>query len=337
MNYKTPPHPKFPSKTHPSESVFSEAVEEIASGKPIDRNRAKVVIIVDDCRHAIRALREPLGGHFTSIITSPPYFGLRNNGCGTRQIGLGSFAEYQAAILEICSGLRTLAKKEALFWLQIGDKWAGGGNGRPGKNAQVAKATTSRDVAGQFEVLPRGYKRRELMDLPGLCKESARTAGWMLINKIIWYKGKALPCAKDRLGDAYEHLLLFSKRPSWNMNKDALPDDLSGCRENVWCIPSNANDTAARYGVDHSSTFPPQLSGACAVLSSRPGEWILDPFGGLGNTAIGALRFGINTVLIEQNPDYAEATAKRLTDLPEEFRPDVKVFRFNNSTSLHLS
>lgn len=297
------------------------------------RRPSKVVIVVGDSRLILGYLSDMLAAFFAVIVTSPPYFGLRNNGCGTRQIGLGKMALYQAALGEVFALCHSLLADRGLLWLQMGDAWAGAGKGRPGPNAKIAKSSPSRDVQGLSEITPPGFRKREMMQLPQINKELASGAGFILRNLVIWYKGQAFATAKDRLGSAYESLLMLSKGTSWDFYKDALPEDLkeSMCDTNVWLIPPSRNDAAREYGVDHSSTFPPQLPGACSVLSAKRGEWVLDPFGGLGTTALGALRFGINTVLIEQNPHYAFAAAHQLLDLEDEFRPDVRVILTSNT------
>lgn len=305
-----------------SETVHQECVA------PVGRN-AKVVIIVGDCRDILKCLIVLLAHFFAAFITSPPYFGLRNNGCGDQQIGLGKLALYRAALGEVFAYCYALLGRNGLFWLQMGDAWAGAGKGPPGKNAKIAKDTASRNVQGLSEITPPGFAKREMMQLPQINKELAQTAGFVLRNMVIWYKGQSYWTAKDRLENAYETILMLSKGAGakWDLYKDALPQDLkeSMCDTNVWLIPPSDNDAAREYGVDHSSTYPPQLPGACSVLSAKRGQWVLDPFGGLGTTALGALRFGINTVLIEQNPHYAFAAARQLLDLDDEFRPEVRV------------
>jgi site-specific DNA-methyltransferase (adenine-specific) len=297
---------------------------------PVDapgRNRPRVVIVIADCRFGLAAMALVLKAFFAGIVTSPPYFGQRNNGHGAAQIGLGSLAEYRAAMLNVLAYLLIVARSHTLLWLNMGDKCAGGGNGAPGKNAKIQKDTNSRQVASSFEPLPHGYYPREKMDLPGLCKVAAKDAGWKLIDTVIWYKGGTLAPPEGRLANNYECILQLVNRKcrKWDLYKDALPEDLQQCEENVWFIRPNPNEAAGIFGVDHSSTFPPELAGAAAVMSAKPGEWILDPFGGLGNTAIGAARFKLNTVLIEQNPEYAWAAAAQLLSLPDEFRPEVSV------------
>lgn len=302
----------------------------LQSSAPEASSQVKVYIIIGDCRAILSQLTRLLHAFFQCVITSPPYFGLRDNGCGEQQIGLGKLSLYQAALLDVFSYLHPLLLDSGLFWCQVGDKIAGGGNGPAGKTAQIEKACASKAVAGKFELVPPGYKRRESINLPELCSKSARKAGFLNLGSVIWFKGNGKYLSSSRLDSCHETILQFSKSSKWELYRDALPEDLANCKGDVWPIRANRNEAANIYGVDHTSTFPPQLAGACAVLSAKPGQWILDPFGGLGNTAIGALRFGINTVLIEQKEAYAYASAAQLLDLADEFRPEVHVIKISN-------
>jgi DNA modification methylase len=287
-------------------------------------NQRQVVIIVADCRVALVAMLMFLREFFATIITSPPFFGLRNNGCGDRQIGLGRFSFYKAAFLEVFASLSFLLSPKGIIWWQIGEKIAGGGNGPAGKNAKINKDCPSRNVEKQFELIPPGYAAKEPLDLQRISIDAAHDAGLIFLDRIIWNKGRAQSRA-TRLDAQYEYILQFAKSPKASINKRALPDFFSKYSTNIWQIPPNSNDTASRYGVSHTSTFPPALPGICAALSAKKGDWVLDPFGGLGNTAFGVLPLGVNTILIEQDLEYAFVAAHRLLSLPIGDRPEVSV------------
>ena len=56
----------------------------------------------------------------------------------------------------------------------------------------------------------------------------------------------------------------------------------------------------------------PEIARRCIVASSRPGDTVLDPFGGAGTTGLVADRLGRDAILIELNADYAEMARARL-------------------------
>lgn len=62
----------------------------------------------------------------------------------------------------------------------------------------------------------------------------------------------------------------------------------------------------------HFATFPPELVARCLRASLRPGDAVLDPFGGAGTTGLVADKFGADATLIEINPDYCALIRSRL-------------------------
>lgn len=58
--------------------------------------------------------------------------------------------------------------------------------------------------------------------------------------------------------------------------------------------------------------MPPELAERCIKAGTKPGDTVLDPFGGAGTTGLVADRLNRNAVLIELNPDYRTLAADRL-------------------------
>ena len=74
----------------------------------------------------------------------------------------------------------------------------------------------------------------------------------------------------------------------------------------VWEIPTRGFKEA------HFATFPPELVARCLRASLRPGDAVLDPFGGSGTTGLVADKFGADCTLIEINPEYCDLIRARL-------------------------
>jgi DNA modification methylase len=62
----------------------------------------------------------------------------------------------------------------------------------------------------------------------------------------------------------------------------------------------------------HFATFPPELVKRCLAASLRPGDAVLDPFGGAGTTGLVAAAHGASCTLIEINPEYCNLIRARL-------------------------
>lgn len=76
-------------------------------------------------------------------------------------------------------------------------------------------------------------------------------------------------------------------------------------RRSVWTLATRP------YSGAHFAVYPPALIEPCILAGSRPGDIVLDPFGGSGTTAGAALKHGRSAMLCELNPEYAALTAER--------------------------
>ena len=77
---------------------------------------------------------------------------------------------------------------------------------------------------------------------------------------------------------------------------------------NVWTIATQPFSGA------HFATMPPALAERCIKAGTKPGDTVLDPFGGAGTTGLVADRLGRNAVLIELNADYQTLATDRVQD-----------------------
>lgn len=76
---------------------------------------------------------------------------------------------------------------------------------------------------------------------------------------------------------------------------------------NVWTIATQP------YTGAHFATMPPELAERCIKAGTKPGDTVLDPFGGAGTTGLVADRLGRNATLIELNPTYRTLASDRIT------------------------
>lgn len=81
-------------------------------------------------------------------------------------------------------------------------------------------------------------------------------------------------------------------------------------KRDVWTV------SPARFKEAHFATFPPDLIKPCIMAGSKPGDTVLDPFGGSGTTGMVALEFGRKAVLIELNPEYVRLIEQRTNVTP---------------------
>ena len=159
------------------------------------------------------------------IVTSPPYFGLRNyNVAG--QIGLeDSPEEYIKRLTEVFIECRRVLKKDGTFWLNIGDSYAGSGRGKGDINKK-SRAQNKASYTGEIFNKPyrlNGYKNKDLIGVPWMLAFALRTAGWYLRQDIIWHKPNPMPeSIRDRCTKAHEYLFLLTKSARYYFDHSAM-------------------------------------------------------------------------------------------------------------------
>ena len=95
-------------------------------------------------------------------------------------------------------------------------------------------------------------------------------------------------------------------RTKAGLMKVAETEWLSRNKRSVWTIAT------APFSEAHFATFPPELPELCIKAGSKPGDTVLDPFGGAGTTALVADRLQRDAILIELNPEYAAMARRRI-------------------------
>lgn len=240
-----------------------------------------------------------------SVVTSPPYWGLRDYSIPD-QLGLeGTLPQYINALRSIFAEVRRVLKKDGIFWLNIGDGYTSGNRGwrAPDKKNPARAMSTRPDT-------PEGLKPKDLLGIPWRLAFALQDDGWYLRADIIWNKPNAMPeSVKDRPTRSHEYIFMFTKDERYYYDREAIME-LSGAgkrnRRSVWNIWTQA------FAGAHFATFPPALVEPCILAASRPGDFILDPFFGSGTVGLIAQRLGRRYVGVELHPGYVALAAERL-------------------------
>lgn len=124
---------------------------------------------------------------------------------------------------------------------------------------------------------------------------------------------------KKRIIDGYREKI--DKQRGHSRRHDGFNDRWDNLtREEQMACGSNKRDVwtvaPANYPEAHFATFPPALIKPCILAGSKPGDTILDPFGGSGTVGEVALEYGRCAVLIELNPAYIPLIEKRTNITP---------------------
>jgi len=142
---------------------------------------------------------------------------------------------------------------------------------------------------------------------------------YKFLNLITWEKPNAMPSITKRmLTHSTEFIVWFSKTKNWTFNYNEMKKYNYGKQlRDVWKFPScqgperikGENKRAA-----HPTQKPLKLFKRLIEMASKKGDIILDPFIGIGTTAIAAEELDRKWVGIDNNPEYVKLANKRLED-----------------------
>lgn len=180
-----------------------------------------------DCRDTMRKLIAD-GVRVQCIVTSPPYWGLRDYGCAG-QIGLEpTLQEFIAELVKVFELCRQLLADDGICWVNMGDSYFGGGNGQQGKNGErFDRAQPDRPVAHR-KVSAGNLKNKDVVGQPWRLAFALQDAGWWLRQDIIWSKPNPMPeSVGDRCTKSHEYLFLLTKSDQYYFDQDAILEPVS--------------------------------------------------------------------------------------------------------------
>jgi site-specific DNA-methyltransferase (cytosine-N4-specific) len=259
---------------------------------------------------ALTVLRRLPARAVQCVVTSPPYWGLRDYGIEA-QVGLEpSLPQFINRLTSIFAEIRRVLKDDGLLWLNIGDGYTSGNRGwrAPDKKNKARAMAVRPDT-------PEGLKPKDLLGIPWRLALALQDDGWYLRADLIWHKPNVTPeSVKDRPTRAHEYLFLFSKSQRYFYDREAVAEPGGRNCRSVWTIPTERQFSPPGLATSgaHFATFPPALVEPCIRAGSRPGDWVLDPFFGSGTVGLVAERLGRPYLGIELNPDYVRLALSRL-------------------------
>lgn len=148
------------------------------------------------------------------VVTSPPYWGLRDYG-HDGQIGLESTPkEYVANMVEVFREVRRVLRDDGTLWLNLGDSYAStpAGNAADRPSGFSQKANRWEGGAVRVPKLNHGLKPKDLVGIPWRMAFALQADGWWLRSDIIWAKPNPMPeSVTDRPTRSHEYIFLLSK------------------------------------------------------------------------------------------------------------------------------
>jgi len=266
------------------------------------------------------------------VITSPPYWQLRNYGY-SGQWGLEpTFQLYLEHLWRMMDEIYRVLKPKGTCWVNLGDSYnsnSGGGNVNTGNAAAILQM-------GRNNKQDKKYNSKCLLLIPHRFAIGCIDRGWIIRNDCIWAKRNGMPeSVTDRFSKKHEYFFFMVKSEKYFFDLDAIRDKHLG----VDAIRSNGNNEINRGGLRHEQNPNGKNPGSVSdfwdiptkpstekhyasyndsllvkpVLSGCPkGGIIYDPFFGTGSTGEVALRSDRNFIGSEMSEEYCKITNDRL-------------------------
>lgn len=262
------------------------------------------------CGHADEVLRSIDEASVDCVVTSPPYYWLRDYDV-KGQIGQeDSVADYISAITRVMREVFRILKPTGTLFLNLGDTYYSGKGRSHGVDKKSSKRRFGLRAVDKSGGLGIGLKRKSIIGIPWRVATAMCEEQWVLRSPIIWHRAKSLPePVKDRPARGYEFIFLFAKERRYFFDKSKLPCD--GGAEDVWNIPAHPRLTAAKQ----TAPFPDELVEQCLAVGCPPDGVVLDPFCGSGTTMRVALRGGRPAIGIELNETFCDYIRSDLRNL----------------------
>lgn len=183
------------------------------------------------------------------VVTSPPYFALRDYGIDG-QIGLEKTpAEYIETMVNVFRDVWRVLRDDGTLWVNIGDSYCSP-NGRTtghtyetrGPNSQMKHMTKAQNAG--VKISYGNFKPKDLVGIPWRLAFALQDDGWYLRSDIIWHKPNPMPeSVTDRPTKAHEYIFLLSKRQRYFYDADSIMEPYK-------------QDSIGRYKYEMDGTSP---------------------------------------------------------------------------------
>ncbi len=247
-------------------------------------------------------------GTVQTVVTSPPYWSLRDYEVDS-QIGRDdSLPEYVASIVRTFERLRRVLKDDGTVWLNVGDSYTSGNRKyRAPDRKNRARAMSVRPPT------PSGLKSKDLIGVPWRLAFGLQDAGWWIRSQVIWVKPNAHPeSVRDRPTLDHETIFLLSKSQNYYYDNDAVRGPNGRRLRTTWSIPTDPQKQTYANGTIHPAVMPIELAQRCIKITSRPGDVVLDPYAGSGTTLVAARGMNRNWIGVELNSEFVSMMERRL-------------------------
>lgn len=241
------------------------------------------------------------------VVTSPPYWGLRDYGTPGE---IGSEAtpdDYVKSMRECLAEMARVLQPSGSAFLVIGDKYARTGG------VDRKQRGNGNDPGGRTHTRPvqrgvAGVPDSSLLGLPYRVALAAIADGWLWRQDIVWAKPSPLPeSVLRRCVRAHETVLHLTRRAQHYARPVARGGELG---HDVWTIATRGYRDPA--GMKAPAAYPEELVERIVWDWCPADGLVLDPFLGSGTTAVVARRMGMRFLGMDINPDNVAVARRRM-------------------------
>lgn len=302
--------------------------------------------------HVLDILKNLPDGSVHCVVTSPPYWGLRDYKLEPQvwpdawrgSLGLEPTPDlYIEHLVAVFREVRRVLRKDGTCWVNIGDSYArdpAKGQHRPGDSGKQAYIYDGGNGRASATGVGLGLKEKDLCLIPFRLAIALQADGWWIRSDIIWSKTNPLPeSVRDRPSKSHEYLFMLTRSSKYYFDREAVREPVASYKRKGGSASYTA-DGAVSHGVGsdslhqmagqgrnlrsvwtiatqpfpeaHFAVFPEKLAEPCVKAGCPPNGTTLDPFAGAGTVALVSAKLGRSHIGIELNPDFIAMAEKRL-------------------------
>lgn len=303
------------------------------------------------CGDSLKVLKTFPDESFDCVVTSPPYWALRDYQV-KGQIGLeSSIEEYLEKLIAVFDEIERVLKPAGTVWVNFGDTYANKTKGGHRNKLQnnIYDSLTRRATIPKLKV-ELTVPAKSLCLIPSRFALRMIERGWILRNEIIWHKPNAMPQSiRDRFSVDFEKVFFFVKNEKYYFRQQYEPlknpkelerrfsnpfanhkyrkpdrhfnEDVEAIKQRQQEIIKKGRTKRSVWTIgtgvangNHFAVYPPRLVETPILAGCPEGGIVLDPFMGSGTTAIVAKRLKRQFTGIELKSEYVKLARNRFQD-----------------------
>lgn len=297
----------------------------------------------------LETLRKMPNDYLDCVITSPPYWQLRDYGY-PEQWGLEpTYQEYLKHLWELMDEIYRVLKPTGTCWINLGDTYARGNRPKYANNNQTIRNIIIDDIEPKTKPNYLGLDKCLLL-IPHRFAIGCIDRGWIVRNDIIWAKRNCMPeSIQDRFSKKHEYIFFMVKKEKYYFDLDAIrdnhkwandkrndgkrheyKDDAKSNNDNKVSTnavsfnikgknPGDVSDfwdiTTKPSSVKHFATYNTELITKPILAGCPEGGIIYDPFMGSGTTAIHAINNNRSFIGSEMSKEYFNIATERIKQI----------------------